>query len=237
MQDTHFLPFMKKLLFIYGFNFTDFKYMKIKNQKIVIIDYGMGNLGSIKNMLKHLDIPSIISSELSDIESANKLILPGVGAFDNGMKNITEMGLTEVLNNMVNEEKIPILGICLGMQLFARKSEEGILPGLGWIDAEIRKFRFNGDNRNLKVPHMGWNLAKTIKKSRLFDDMYDDPRFYFVHSYYFVYMDDSDLLCQTHHGHNFASAVEKNNIYGVQFHPEKSHKFGMKLLENFAGLD
>jgi glutamine amidotransferase len=197
----------------------------------------MGNLGSIKNMFKHLNIPSIISSELSDIESADKLILPGVGAFDNGMKNIVEKGLTTVLNKIVIEEKIPILGICLGMQLFARKSDEGKLPGLGWIDAEINKFRFDGNNGDLKIPHMGWNLVETKKESRLFDKMYDEPRFYFVHSYHLLCMDDSNELCQTNYGYNFTSGVEKNNIYGVQFHPEKSHKFGMKLLENFAKLD
>lgn len=210
--------------------------MKTDSKAIVIINYGMGNLGSINNMFKHLNIPSIISSEFSDIESADKLILPGVGAFDNGMKNIKEKGLMPVLNKMVIENKVPILGICLGMQLFARKSAEGNLPGLGWIDADINKFMFDGKNANLKVPHMGWNDAEVQKESSLFAEMYESPRFYFVHSYYLSCMDNSNILCQTNYGHNFASGVEKNNIYGVQFHPEKSHKFGMKLLDNFAKM-
>lgn len=206
------------------------------NTEITIIDCGMGNLGSIKNMLKHLGIPSIMTSEPSEIETAKKLILPGVGAFDNGMRNLSDSGMLDILNDEVLEKKTPVLGICLGMQLFANRSEEGNLPGLGWINAEIAKFKFQGENGKLKVPHMGWNAVELKKTSRLFSDMYDQPRFYFVHSYHLVCDNDEDVLCTTHHGCEFTSAIEKENIFGVQFHPEKSHKYGIRLLKNFAEL-
>lgn len=201
---------------------------------VVVIDYGMGNLGSILNMMKKIGAPAVISSKISDIEKADKLILPGVGAFDNGMKNLSERGLIHVLNNKVIKDATPILGICLGMQLFAKRSEEGILDGLGWIDAETVRFRFEGDKTGLKIPHMGWNYLKIAREHHLFGDLGDNPRFYFVHSYHVVCNSSEDVLATTYYGYDFVSSINRGNIFGVQFHPEKSHKFGMRLLTNWA---
>ena len=204
---------------------------------IVVVDYGMGNLGSIMNMLKKVGAKAVRSSSASDVDRAGKLILPGVGAFDAGMRSLSDLGLVTVLNRRVIEGKTPILGICLGMQLLARGSEEGELPGLGWLDAEVLKFRFNGiRDKGLKVPHMGWNTVEVTGESRLFNNMGPDPRFYFVHSYHVCCNNEENVLARTFHGHEFVSAVKRENIVGVQFHPEKSHKFGMKLLSNFVRL-
>ncbi|MCH8741623.1 imidazole glycerol phosphate synthase subunit HisH [Patescibacteria group bacterium] len=201
---------------------------------IVIIDYKMGNTGSILNMLKKIGETAVISSDIKDINNADKLILPGVGSFDTGMNNINNSGLLDILNKKVLKEKTPILGICLGMQLFANKSEEGIKRGLGWIGGNVVKFKFK-DN-NLKIPHMGWNEIKIKKNDVLFKNIAEEPRFYFVHSYYFFCNDNNDVLATTNYGYDFASVVRKDNIRGVQFHPEKSHKYGMNLLKNFAQL-
>ncbi|MCM2356960.1 MAG: imidazole glycerol phosphate synthase subunit HisH [Geobacteraceae bacterium] len=203
---------------------------------IVIIDYGMGNLGSIFNMLKKIGAQALISSDVEEIEQADKLILPGVGSFDNGMRNLNEGGFRSVLDKKVLRDKVPILGICLGMQLFSRKSAEGSLTGLGWLEAETVRFSFDV-RMGPKVPHMGWNTVQIVKSSRIFDDIYHDSRFYFVHSYHVVCRNEADVLTRTFHGFDFASSVARDNIIGVQFHPEKSHKFGMKLLKNFAELN
>ncbi len=203
---------------------------------IVIVDYGMGNLRSIQNMFKKVGVNAAISSSVDEINAADKLILPGVGAFDNAMKNLNELGLIPVLNTLVLDKKIITLGICLGMQLLTERSEEGTLPGLGWIKGETKRFTFSDDNAKLRIPHMGWNTVTLQKKSKLFADMYEEPRFYFVHSYHVVCADEQDVLCNTDYGYPFASAVERGNIFGAQFHPEKSHKFGMRLLKNFAEL-
>ncbi len=200
---------------------------------IVIIDYGMGNLGSIANMLKKIGTQVVVSSNSAVIGQAEKLILPGVGAFDQGMKSVNNSGLLPLLTDRVLKNKIPILGICLGMQLLTQKSEEGTLPGLGWIDAETVRFNFNG-KANLKIPHMGWNTVKLCKDSPLFSEMYPDPRFYFVHSYHVVCRREQDIVTRTFHGYEFVSSFAKENIVGVQFHPEKSHKFGMRFLKNFV---
>lgn len=203
---------------------------------IVIIDFGMGNLGSIFNMLKYLKAEVMISSKVSDIENADKLILPGVGAFDNGMKNLRNLDLIPYLEKKVFNQKTPILGICLGMQLLTKKSEEGKSAGLGWVDAETIKFSFDKEKNNLKVPHMGWNSV-IIKNSRsLFNNMSSDVKFYFVHSYHVVCHNQQDILTTTFHGYDFVSAFQSNNIFGVQFHPEKSHKFGMNLFHNFIQM-
>ena len=203
---------------------------------IIIIDYGMGNLGSILNMLKKIGAEAIISSSPQDISRADKLILPGVGAFDAGLKNLDERGLIPVLQNLVIKKKIPILGICLGMQLMTKSSEEGSRPGLGWIDATTVRFKCGKEEQNLKIPHMGWNVIQWRKESVLFKDMPEEPRFYFVHSYHAVCNDKEDILATTNYGYDFVSAFQKGNIIGVQFHPEKSHKFGMQVLRNFIGL-
>lgn len=201
---------------------------------IAIVDYGMGNLGSIANMLKKIGAPAVISSDPGVIVHADKLILPGVGAFDNGMKNLNERSLIPVLNEQVLESKKPVLGLCLGMQLLTRRSEEGILPGLGWLDAETVRFKFDGANASLKIPHMGWNMLQVCQPHPLFADLELENRFYFVHSYRVVCADRHNVLAETRYGFDFASAVVKDNIMGVQFHPEKSHRFGMCLLKNFA---
>lgn len=200
---------------------------------ITIIDYGMGNIGSILNMLKRIGVRAIVSSKIEDIEDANRLILPGVGAFDNGISNLGERKLTTILNKKVIGDKIPILGICLGMQLLTKSSEEGNLKGLGFINAKTIKFKFNN---NLKIPNMGWNFIKQEKKSKLFLGLDRNSRFYFVHSYYVVCENKEDIIATTDYGLIFVSAFERKNIFGVQFHPEKSHKFGMQLLKNFSEL-
>jgi glutamine amidotransferase len=201
---------------------------------IVIVDYGMGNLGSIANMLKKIGVKSIISSDPGAIRDARKLILPGVGAFDNAIKNLHELGLFDLLNVKVLQENVPILGICLGIQLFTKRSDEGALAGFGWIDAETVAFSKRLDAATHKIPHMGWNTVAVQKDNRLFDNMPDNPRFYFVHSFYVACNNAGDVLTNSTHGITFASSVQKQNIVGVQFHPEKSHKFGMTLLKNFV---
>jgi glutamine amidotransferase len=201
---------------------------------IVIIDYKTGNIGSLSNMLKKIGAEAIVSSNPSDIEKADKLILPGVGAFDVGMKNLKDSGLIPLLEDRVLNKKTPILGICLGMQLLAEKSEEGSLNGLSWIKGEVKRFKF--DNSDLKIPHMGWNVVKPLKEDSLFSGMKDELRFYFVHSYHFVAKDKDSVLATTNYGYDFTSVVAQENIFGVQFHPEKSHKFGMRLLDNFTKL-
>ncbi|MDS1369872.1 imidazole glycerol phosphate synthase subunit HisH [Aliarcobacter butzleri] len=197
---------------------------------IVVIDYGIGNLGSIANMIKKVGHKCIVTSDLEEIKKATKLILPGVGSFDNGIKNLKELGMIEVLNQKVLVEKTPILGICLGMQLMTKISEEGRLKGLDWIDGQTKRFVSD----TLKVPHMGWNIVNHEKISILFNELESEKRFYFVHSYYVELNCKKDILTITNYGHNFVSAFEKENIIGVQFHPEKSHKFGMNLIKNFV---
>lgn len=198
---------------------------------IVVIDYGMGNLGSIANMIKKVGHKCIITSDLEEIKKASKLILPGVGSFDNGMRNLAELGMIEILNQKVLIEKTPILGICLGMQLMTKSSEEGKLAGLGWLDAQTKKFVSD----TLKIPHMGWNIIKHQKSSHLFDECESEKRFYFVHSYCVSCNNQEDILANTNYTQDFVSSFEKDNVIGVQFHPEKSHKFGMSLLKNFVG--
>lgn len=203
---------------------------------IVIIDYGLGNLGSMANMFKKIGAKAVVSSDPSIISSAHKLILPGVGAFDEGMKNLVSRGLIQLLNKRVLEDKIPLLGVCLGMQLLGKCSEEGQLPGLGWLDAKPVRFIFQGTNKDLKIPHMGWNQLNICRSHPLLVDLEIDSRFYFVHSYHVVCSNQDDILTTTSYGFDFVSAVIRENIIGVQFHPEKSHKFGMRLLKNFSEL-
>jgi len=204
---------------------------------IVIVDYGLGNLGSMANMLKKIGTEVAVSSDPSIIGTAHKLILPGVGTFDEGMKNLQpSSGLVKVLNKRVLEDKIPVLGVCLGMQLLGKRSEEGQLPGLGWLDAKTIRFKFQDANANLKIPHMGWNQLTVCQTHLLFAGLEEVNRFYFVHSYHVVCANPNNILSTTSYGLDFTSAIVKDNIMGVQFHPEKSHKFGMRLLKNFVEL-
>ncbi|UCD17684.1 MAG: imidazole glycerol phosphate synthase subunit HisH [Candidatus Zixiibacteriota bacterium] len=208
----------------------------VDSGKTVIVTYGMGNLGSVKNMLKKIGCEAVITADPGKIESADRLILPGVGSFDRGMKNIKESGFLEILGQKVLEERTPILGICLGMQLLTEGSEEGITRGLGWISAKTVRFSFNGSPLPLKIPHMGWNFVRPARKSRLIDNIGDRPRFYFVHSYHVVCNNPDDIVLICNYGGEFACAVQHNNIMGVQFHPEKSHRFGLQLLRNFSEM-
>ena len=202
---------------------------------ITIIDYGMGNLGSVKNMFKKIGEDSIISSNKEEILNATKLLLPGVGSFDHAMKNIQELDLIDVISEKVLLDKTPIMGICLGMQLLANGSEEGSLKGFGFIDAEAKKFNFGNLDEVLPIPHMGWNKTDVKKESKLYKDNNDkNRRFYFVHSYAVECKNENDILTTTNYGYNFVSSFEKDNIIGCQFHPEKSHKYGMKLFKNFV---
>jgi len=202
---------------------------------IVIVDYGIGNLASVLNMFKKIGATNVcISKDYALIEKATKLILPGVGAFDAGMDNLEKSGLIPLLNKKVIEDKIPLLGICLGMQLLTKKSEEGVKPGLGWIDAETLKFNLD-PSLKLKVPHMGWNYIKIQKENPLIE-MESKSRFYFVHSYHVKCKDESQSIATSDFGIDFTCMINKDNIYGAQFHPEKSLKFGMQVLENFAKL-
>jgi len=195
----------------------------------------MGNLRSVYNKFKRMNVECLITSNIIDIEAADKLILPGVGHFGYGMQKLKELNLLQALNNKVLEQKTPILGICLGTQLFAKHSEEGDCEGLGWIDAEVVKFNVS-DNRKYKVPHMGWNNVKITKSNRLDQAIVPEDQFYFVHSYHLKSNSHEDVWMTTTYDYEFVSAVHRDNIYGTQFHPEKSHDTGFELLKKFAEL-
>jgi glutamine amidotransferase len=201
---------------------------------IYIIDYGMGNLGSLRNMFKRIGVNVKVVSDPTALTHAEKIVLPGVGSFDAAMGRINETsGLRDLLEHKTNTEKIPILGVCLGMQLLTNSSEEGDLPGLGWIDGKTIRFP---KQDGLKVPHMGWNIASPVRKSPLTVKVSKEPRYYFVHSYCVNVEDAEHSIMRTDYGFRFDSAIARDNIYGVQFHPEKSHRFGIQILENFAKL-
>lgn len=220
--------------FRYNQRYCFYKCPQTGRQMIVIIDYGIGNLRSVQQKLAKAKIEAVISSDVDHIEQADKIIFPGVGAFSAGMKNLASYGLIPELNKKVLEEKTPILGICLGMQLFAASSEEGDIPGLGWINAEVRKFHFTEEMQKYRVPHVGWNTVKAYKNTILLKEIPQDQRFYFTHSYYIHCNDDSEIIASTYYGYDFPSIVQKENIYGVQFHPEKSHRRGIDIIKNFV---
>lgn len=201
---------------------------------VTIIDYGLGNLASIQNMIKKIGGNAVISSTAEEINNAQKLILPGVGHFEKGMENLHKSGLISTLNNLALEKKIPVLGICLGMQLMTSKSEEGNVHGLNWVEANTIKFKINSPE--FKIPHMGWNNVSFKKNESIAENLYKEARFYFVHSYHVHCFNLEEVLGTTVYEVPFHSAIIKNNIIGVQFHPEKSHKFGMQLLKNFLKI-
>lgn len=206
---------------------------------IAIINYGLGNLGSIANMLRVVGEKSVITDDPEEIKAADKIILPGVGAFDAGMTNLEQDGLDQVIKEEMYSGK-PILGICLGMQLLGRRSEEGLKQGLGLIPFDNQKFNFENvtvsdeERRFLKIPHMGWDIVEFKQKNPLLEGIEGRQRYYFVHSYHAVSDSPDNVLMTCDYGYAFAAAVVKDNVYGVQFHPEKSHNFGMRIFENFA---
>lgn len=201
---------------------------------IVIIDYGAGNVASIRNMLRKAGFDAEISSDSAAVQKASKLILPGVGHFDHGMRELRARGLADVLGARVQQHRVPILGICLGVQLFARASEEGTEPGLGWIAADVKRFDEARLGSHLRVPHMGWADVELCSDHPLLQNLPNQPRYYFVHAYHLCCDNPADVALRATHGYSFVAGVIHDNIYGVQFHPEKSHAFGLKLLENFA---
>ena len=203
---------------------------------VVVIDCDLGNTGSVVNMIKKIGGESVASADINDLAKADKLILPGVGKFDYGIQQLKRLNLIEPLNDLVLNRKKPILGICLGVQLFTQKSEEGVLPGLNWIDAETKRFDFSGCNIQKRIPHMGWDTITLKKENPLIDNQGMKHRFYFVHTYHLVCANNDDVVATTTYGYDFVSMVIHDNIMGVQFHPEKSHKYGMHLLENFLRL-
>ena len=202
---------------------------------IAIVNYGLGNLTSILNMHKRLGLQAVITNKPDEIRKADRLIIPGVGHFKKGMDNLHQSGLKQLLDQLVLEEKKPVLGICLGAQLLTKHSEEGDVEGLGWVDAVTVRFdqsRLNG----LKVPHMGWSDIKLTDNNPLWTDLPTDPRFYHVHTFHFLFDQPDEISATALYGYEFVCAFRKNNIYGTQFHPEKSHKFGMAVLKNFSRI-
>jgi imidazole glycerol-phosphate synthase subunit HisH len=203
---------------------------------IHIINLGTCNIGSVSNMLNYIGVESIVVNKKEELKNVKKIILPGVGSFDTNLKRLHELELFDIIKDLVEEKKIPILGICLGMHLFCKKSEEGSGDGFGFFDANVIKFNFDKSFGKILIPHMGWNDVLIMKKTKLIKEIETNKRFYFVHSYHVKCFDETDIMLITNYGYDFHSGISKNNIYGVQFHPEKSHKFGMEVLKNFSIL-
>ncbi|WP_019898713.1 imidazole glycerol phosphate synthase subunit HisH [Methylotenera mobilis] len=202
---------------------------------ILVLDYGAGNIGSVLNMIKKAGGQAMASANINDIQNASKLLLPGVGSFDNAMDKLEKLGLVQPIRDKA-EEGIPMLGICLGMQLLSSGSEEGLKSGLGLIPGKVKRFKFDAQDSLLRVPHMGWNRVVASKQHALMNQLENDARFYFVHSYHYECEDTNDELFRTHYGYDFTSGVQRGNVMGVQFHPEKSHRYGMQLFKNFIGM-
>jgi len=203
---------------------------------IAIINYGLGNINAIYTVYKNLDIPVKIASTSSDLVNSDKLILPGVGSFDYAMEKLDKSGMKDTLNDLILNGRKDILGICVGMQMLAKSSEEGNLPGLGWLNAEVKMLNKYVDNYELLIPHMGWNNITPKKESPLLTGFCNSSYFYFLHSYYFEAHDNTNIVSTTKNGFDFVSTINNENIYGVQFHPEKSHQSGIQLLKNFSEL-
>lgn len=203
---------------------------------ITIINYGLGNIKAIQNVYSKLSIPVKVVSDITEFGVVEKLILPGVGAFDYAMEKLKSSGMYNKLNELVLEKEIPVIGICVGMQMMAKSSDEGVLPGLGWLDATVKKFDATKMDGKMQLPHMGWNDVESRTENPLFNGLHQDAKFYFLHSYYIDCNDEDIAIATSNYADNFTCAINSKKIYGVQFHPEKSHHFGVKLLENFAKL-
>jgi glutamine amidotransferase len=204
--------------------------------EVTVVDLGVGNLGAIPNMLRRLQADAVITADPEQIGRATKLIVPGVGAFDAAIANLDRLGLREALDRQVRERGVPVLGLCLGMQLFAESSEEGELPGLGWVSGKVVRFRLDGSDPSLRIPEMGWNHVRVARPTPLLAGFEESPRFYFAHSYHMVCTDPADAAGVTTYGYEFPSVVVHDNVMGAQFHPEKSHRFGIKIFENFLAV-
>jgi glutamine amidotransferase len=202
--------------------------------EVAIVDCGIGNIRSVQRMFEAIGVEAVVVSKPEDAVSCVRLVIPGVGAFDAGMEAIHERGWFEMLNHLAFKRRVPVLGICLGMQLLCRRSDEGLLPGLGWIAADVLAFR--REQLGIKIPHMGWNVVKAMQDNPLIPLGLEEQRFYHVHKYHAVCDSDESVLGMTHYGYDFATVIHRDNIYGVQFHPEKSHKFGMNLLRRFTQI-
>ena len=199
----------------------------------IIVDYGVGNIASLINMLEHIGVPAEASGDPERVRGAERLILPGVGAFDKAMRTLAERHLIEPIKEAARQRRVPLIGVCLGMQLLARSSEEGQLPGLGLIEADVVRI---APDAGVKVPHVGWAEVQPVGASPIFPESAAGERFYFVHSYHMRCDDEADVAGRIHYGHEMCVAVSKGNVHGVQFHPEKSHRYGMRLLQSFAHL-
>jgi len=201
---------------------------------ITLIDYGVGNINAFLNIYKQLNIPIKLAKTKADLDEATtKLILPGVGHFDYAMQRFNNSGMREKVDELVLEKELPVIGICVGMQMMANESEEGSMPGLGWIDAKVIKFADEQRSEKMPLPHMGWNDVY-FKENKIFEGFDQHPKFYFLHSYYFDCKDESNIVAQAEYGTKFTCVANYKNRYGIQFHPEKSHKYGIQLLKNFA---
>lgn len=203
---------------------------------ITLIDYGVGNISAFMNIYKQLDIPAKAAKTVSELQDSDKIILPGVGHFDYAMQRFNDSGMRDEVDRMVKMDKTPVVGICVGMQMMANRSDEGALAGLGWIDADVHKFDDRQRTAKMPLPHMGWNDVLPVGGNPLFTGLEEDSKFYFLHSYYFECKNSSDDIAEADYGIKFTCAANHENIYGVQFHPEKSHKYGIQLLKNFAEL-
>jgi len=203
---------------------------------IKIIDYGLGNISAFVNVYKRLNIPIGVAQSSQDLTGASKLILPGVGAFDHAMQRLNDSGMKQIMTRLVLEQDVPVLGICVGMQILANYSDEGVLPGLGLINGTVKQMDKLSLSSDFVLPHMGWNDVNAVSENKLFSGLENDARFYFLHSYYFDCEHNENILAEVEYGKKFTCAVNQQNIYGVQFHPEKSHHYGARLLNNFAEL-
>ena len=202
---------------------------------IAIINYGVGNLTSVLNMCKRIGAEAMITSDVEAIKQADRLLLPGVGHFDSCMQQFNKSGLRTIVEQKTFDEKVPLLGICVGAQMMTRGSEEGTEIGLGWVPATTIRFKLSAQP-NYKIPNMGWNEITITQPSPLWNDLPTDARFYFAHSFHFLFDNDAMVTAKANYGYEYAIAFKNNNLFGTQFHPEKSHKFGMKVLENFSKL-